>query len=208
MNSPKYRYGLYLRPPAVISRIQSEIHELMKRQYGLVSAGAFPPHMTILGHVATRDDHQEVIDAATAAMDGVHAVRIFNRGLGATPGHGIGHIVGSLPNGDPNPALVDLFRRASQHLDPLRVPVEGEYKPGVRKEADFYGHMTLAAHDLTLRPELFDEVFAFLSELDIGARGEYICDTAALYVYETNSGWDGKWWETMTWTLLKSFHLE
>lgn len=206
MISPRYRYGLFLRPPARLARIQAETHLLLRAQYGLVSAGAFPPHMTILGHVATEDDHEPVIDAAHIAMKDVAPVRIFNHGLTEHHG-GIVHDVGRLRDGSPNPTLLDLFRRARTHLDPLRVPLHHEFKGGVKDDDAFYGHMTLAGHDLAARPELFAEVYDFLSQLDIDARGDYIADTITLYAFETTSGWDGPWWETMTWTVLASIRL-
>jgi hypothetical protein len=41
VTSPTYRYGLFLLPPATISRIESEIHTLMRRQFGLIAAESF-----------------------------------------------------------------------------------------------------------------------------------------------------------------------
>jgi hypothetical protein len=163
--------------------------------------------MTILGHIATRDDDQEIIDAAMKSMRGFGPVQLYNRGLAKHSG-GIIHDVGSLANGDPNPALLELFRAARHHLDPLRVELESEFRGGVKTEERFYGHMTLAGHDLSARPELFDEVFAFLSELNIDARGTYLADTVALFRFETSTGWDHCWWEGMTWKLLKSIKLQ
>lgn len=206
MPSPTYRYGLFLRPPAILARHQAAVHDLLRRQYGLVTAGAFPPHMTILGHVPTADDHGAVVDAASAALTDVTAVRFFNRGVVPHQG-GVAYDVGTLATGEPNPELTGLFRRARRHLDPLRVDVTNEFKGGVTQDKHFYGHMTLAGHDLALRPELFDEVYSFLLHLDIQARGEYVADTVALYAFRTRTGWDGAWWETMTWTLLRSYHL-
>lgn len=207
MTSPTYRYGLFLRPPAAISRIQAEIHTLLRRQFGLIASGSFPPHMTILGHVATRDDDQEVIDAAIEAMREFGPVQLYNSGLAEHSG-GIVHDVGRLADGEANPALLELFRAARRHLDPLRVELGSEFKGGVRTEERFYGHMTLAGHDLAARPELFDEVFTFLSTLNVDARGDYIADRVALFRFETTSGWDNRWWEGMTWKLLRSITLE
>ena len=206
MNSPRLRYGLFLRPPAVLARLQAELHTLLERQFGLIAAGAFPPHMTILGHVPTRDDDDDVIQAAEKALSGVGPVRFFNRGLVEYHG-GIIHDIESLEDGTPNPALLELFRRARQHLDPLRVPPRQEFKGGVTEEAGFHGHISIAAHDLALRPELWDEVYEFLAQLDVDMRGEYISTTASLYAFETQSGWDGRWWETMSWRLLSSMRL-
>lgn len=205
MSSPRYRYGLFLRPPAALARIQAQVHALLRAQYGLVSAGNFPPHMTILGHVAIEAPDDEVIAASAAAMTGVSPVSFYNRGVAPSRG-GVIHDVGRLQTGEPNRALLELFRRAKTHLDPLRVPVPGEYKGGVNAEAGFYGHMSLAAHDLGLRPDLAEEVLQYLLELSIDARGNYLATTASLYRFETDD-WNGRWWEQLAWTHLKSFPL-
>lgn len=189
-----------------MARLQAELHTLLERQFGLIAAGAFPPHMTILGHVPTRDDDDEVIQAARRALDGVRPVRFFNQGLAEYHG-GIIHDIGMLQDGSPNPELLELFRRARHHLDSLRVPPRNEFKGGVKEETGFHGHISIAAHDLSLRPEQWDEVYEFLAQLDVDMRGEYISDTASLYAFETQSGWDGRWWETMSWRLLTSVKL-
>lgn len=207
MASPRYRYGLFLRPPARLAQIQANAHALLRAQYGLVAAGAFPPHVTILGHIPTEVAEAEIIRASAAATDTVPAVHLFNAGLAPYHG-GICHGVGRLQGGQPNPALLDLFRRARTHLDPLRTALTDQYTGGVTEEAQFYAHMSLAGHDLARRPDLADEVLEFLIELDIAAIGEYIADTVSLYRFETASGWEGPWWETMTWKHLRSFRLQ
>ncbi|MEV6283977.1 hypothetical protein [Kribbella sp. NPDC051770] len=206
MTSPRYRYGLFLRPPAKLASIQAQTHALLRAQFGLVAAGAFPPHVTILGHVATDASDNDMVAAAAAAVEGFGAVPVHNRGLAPYHG-GICHDVGSLASGEPNPALLELFRAARKHLDPLRTPLGPAYRGGVKEEDEFYGHMSLAGHDLTRRPDLFAEVLRFLTDLDIGAPGDYVFDVVSLYRFETRTGWDGPWWETMTWTLLSSHRL-
>ena len=204
---PRYRYGLFLRPPATLARVQADVHALLRAQYGLVAAGAFPPHMTILGHVATHAPDERVIDAAAEAVAGVPPVHLFNRGLALHHG-GICHDIGSLRSGEPNPELLNLFRRAKSAFEPLLAELPGEYRGGVRDEEKFYGHMSLAAHDLALRPDLTQEVLRFLEELDIAAAGDYVVDTATLYKFETSTGWDAQWWEGMRWRHLRSFALK
>ncbi|MGI8976821.1 MAG: hypothetical protein ACR2GS_08885 [Thermomicrobiales bacterium] len=41
------RFGFYLRPSLAMSRAQVEIHNLVARQYGSMTAGKFMPHATI-----------------------------------------------------------------------------------------------------------------------------------------------------------------
>ncbi|MDQ3613277.1 MAG: hypothetical protein M3412_03010 [Chloroflexota bacterium] len=43
------RFGFYLRPSLAMSRAQVEIHNLVARQYGSMTAGKFMPHATIKG---------------------------------------------------------------------------------------------------------------------------------------------------------------
>jgi hypothetical protein len=40
---PDIRFGWYLRPSYAMCRAQAEMHDLLRRQYGLVTGGAFMP---------------------------------------------------------------------------------------------------------------------------------------------------------------------
>jgi 2'-5' RNA ligase len=206
--APRYRYGLFLRPPARLARAQWEVHSLLRAQYGLVAAGAFPPHMTVLGHVPVPVQDQDLaIQAGVRVADGLGPVRLYNAGVAPHRG-GICHDVGRTRDGSPNSGLLDLFRRAAVEFAPLRGDPGPEHRAGVTSEALFYGHMTLAGHDLADRPWLYDEVLTFINELDVGLVGDYVADRLGLYRFETRSGWDGNWWETMSWTMLASYPLE
>ena len=45
--SEQIRYGVFLRPDPATSVAVTQITGQLRAQYGLVSAGAFPPHVTL-----------------------------------------------------------------------------------------------------------------------------------------------------------------
>ena len=57
------------------------------------------------------------------------------------------------------------------------------------------------------RQPFFLEIQAFLQELDVESVGDYTIDTLTLYKFESTDEWREKWWESMSWTAVRTFHL-
>ena len=69
---------------------------------------------------------------------------------------------------------------------------------------NFRAHLTLTMADQ--REELFDEVMGFIQEaLPIGPE-MFTAEYVHLYAFRSES-WKGRWWETLQWSLLKSWRL-
>ena len=45
----QFRFGVFLRPDPKTCAAVTQITSQLRAQYGLVSAGAFPPHITLAG---------------------------------------------------------------------------------------------------------------------------------------------------------------
>lgn len=183
----------------------AEGHLLLKQQYGFVAAAVFPPHMTIVGHLATTQGPTTVIEAYDAMLASYSPIRVVNTGMKRW-GKGIAYDVDQLEDGSRNPAIVELFERSFAAVAPIRTIVGTDHLGGTPSAEGSRAHCTLAAQDLGERAELREEVFEYLDALGFNVRGEFLADTFTLYRF-TSQAWDGRWWESMRWDLLKSWRL-
>ncbi len=69
-DSDPFRYGIYLRPDAKTCRAVTAVTDQLRAQYGLLSAGAFPPHATLVGSQPFGFSEPAVIGALTDLLDG------------------------------------------------------------------------------------------------------------------------------------------
>ena len=60
------RYGVFLTPDARTSAAITMITGFVRAQFGLASAGAFPPHVTLAGSLPLRVDEDELVAAVAA----------------------------------------------------------------------------------------------------------------------------------------------
>lgn len=197
------RYGWYLRPSYEMSRAQAEMHDLLKRQFGLIGGGVFMPHATLKGFFRSDAPVTEITDAFGTAVEGHEPFAVYNRG---PVGWGRGSIVIDIhhtSDGERNEALQALHASGWNTIKPLVDPdcsftmIEGAME-------NFRAHLTLAMADL--REALFDEVMAFVQEA--GPIGPDVFTAEYVHLYAFYSGdWKGRWWETLDWTLLTSWRL-
>lgn len=74
------RFGVYLRPSYEMGRAQAEIHGLLRRQFGLIAAGAFMPHARIRGFLRTDATIGDIVRAVEGALAGRPPFTIVNNG--------------------------------------------------------------------------------------------------------------------------------
>ncbi len=201
--NPSIRYGFYLRPSAAMSRAQAEVHEVLRRQFGLQVAGKFMPHATVMGF--HRSDAP--LSSLTAAIDGVMAGRapfvITNRGPRPHGRSGISLDVHANADGTPNAPLVDLHEAVFAALTPLAHP-DCEFAWGDWSREHFRAHLTLAMADI---PDwMFDEVMEFLRDFGQIGPESFVADAFHLYAFQS-AAWAADWWTTMTWRDLASWRL-
>lgn len=203
-DSDPYRYGVYLRPDARTCRAVTVVTDQLRAQYGLVSAGAFPPHATLVGSQPFGRSEAEVVDALGTLLDGRPAFDVHNVGVRE---QGIGYVydVATRPDGSLNDEFVRLAADVDAAVAPFRRPMASPL--GNDYDASSYrAHLSLASHDLYGRPDLHDEVGDFIRELDQEVPAGFRGDTVVLYRTACDD-WSGRWWHSMTWQHVHTWKL-
>lgn len=203
-DSDPYRYGIYLRPDARTCRAVTVVTDQLRAQYDLRSAGAFPPHATLVGSQPFGHSEPEVVDALSALLAGRPAFDVHNAGVRA---RGIGYVyeVGLHPDGSVNEDFVRLAADVDRVVAPFRRPM-GSPEPNDYDPAQYGPHLSLASHDLYVRPDLHDEVGDFIHELAQPVPDGFRGDTVVLY-RTACPDWSGRWWQTMTWEHVHTWKL-
>ena len=201
--NPDISYGWYLRPSYAMSRAQAEMHDLLQRQFGLIGGGVFMPHATLKGFFRSGAPVTEIEAAFERAVQGHEPFAVYNRG---PVGWGRGSIVIDIhhtSDGERNEAMQALHESGWNAITPLirdDCPVTWTEWAMER----FTAHPTLVMADM--REELFDEVMAFIREA--GPIGPEVFTAEYVHLYAFHSAdWKGHWWETLQWSLLKSWRL-
>lgn len=202
--SDPYRHGIYLRPDARTCRAVTVVTDQLRAQYGLLSAGAFPPHATLVGSQPFGSHEDQVVAAVTALLDGRPAFDVHNAGV-REQGIGFVYDVATRPDGSHNDDFVrlaaDIEAVVAPFRQPMQVPLANDYDP-----EQYRAHLSLASHDLYGRPDLHDEVGAFIRELDVDVPTGFRGDTVVLY-RTASPDWSGRWWQTMTWEHVHTWKL-
>ena len=204
MNNSHIRYGFYLRPSAAMCRAQAEVHDLLTRQFGLHAAGNFMPHATIKGTFKSLVFEERIVEVLDAVIAGRSQFPIYNAGIFEINRRGVMLSIQHLPDGRTNTALQSLHDAAMDALLPLASPECEFTTPQERIRERFHAHLTLAMADIP--PFAFDEIYAFVEELGVIGPDCFTAEYLHLYAFESDA-WGGKWWETLRWTLLKSWKL-
>jgi 2'-5' RNA ligase len=197
------RYGFYLRPSADVSRAQAEIHDLLRRQFGLRVGGQFMPHATVKGFYKSSAPVEEMIARLDPVMAAHRPFPVYNAGPVKFGRKGIALDVQHMPDGRRNDALQAVHEGVLDVLLPLvAADCNFTWDDWVRER--FHAHLTLAMADL---PEfLMDEVYDFIRELGTVEPSVFTAESFHLYAFESDD-WLGAWWETMSWRLLHSWRL-
>jgi 2'-5' RNA ligase len=186
-----------------MSRAQSEIHDVLRRQFGLEVGGKFMPHATIMSFFRSDAPLAEI----EAAIDGVvarHApFTVTNGGPRPHGRSGVSLDVDHDASGKPNAAMRAIHEDAFAAILPLVHP-DCEFAFGDWSGEQFRAHLTLAMADIPDR--FFDEILAFVEDAaPIGPR-EFLAEYFHLYAFLSDD-WGGRWWETMSWQDLGSWRL-
>jgi hypothetical protein len=198
-------YGVYLRPDPLTCRAVSDLTDILRRQFGIVSAAAFPPHATLAGAVPSDASTEELVAALDPVLRTTKAFPVHNAGI-SRHNVAITFDVDRTRSGEKNAALKDLAVAVNQALEPLRAPVEG-YRMGPFVADDFRAHLSLASHDLDEAPHLREEVEEFVRALPYTAPADFTADTITLFRFHS-ADWRGQWWHDLTWTHLHTWRLD
>lgn len=199
-----YRYGVYLMPDPRTALAVTTATTAVRAQYGLLSAGAFPPHVTLVGSQHWGLGEARAVEVLDAALSARPAVRVHSRGVQRL---GAGWVVDwhLLPDGSPNPEVVALADAVEAAVTPLRRPASSPPSNDVHHET-WHAHLSLASHDLHDRADLREEVGEFLRGLPLDLPGAVVADRVALY-RTASDDWSGRWWRSLTWEHLRTWRL-
>jgi len=201
--NPAIRFGFYLRPSVAMSRAQAEVHDVLRRQFGLEVAGRFMPHATIMGFHRSDAPVADIRSAIDGVMAGRRPFTVTNRGPRPHGRSGISLDVHAHADGTPNSSMVQLHEAVFAVLSPLIHP-DCEFAWGDWSRKDFRAHLTLAMADIP--GWLFDEVMDFLLEFGQIGPDTFTAGTFHLYAFHSED-WGGSWWNAMHWRVLASWRL-
>ncbi|WP_198539320.1 2'-5' RNA ligase family protein [Streptomyces graminilatus] len=200
-----YRYGVYLRPDPATCFAVTTVTSQLRAQYGIVSAGAFPPHATLIGSRHLTAPVEEIVDSVTRALAGVSAFTVHNAGVRRL-GVGLVYDVQHLADGrTPNPDLTELAARVDKAVTHLEAPAPNPAEHRFDRDT-FSAHLSLVSHDMYVRPDLSEEVEEYIDGLPVAFPASFPGDTVALYRTRSDD-WTGRWWQTLTWEHVHTWRL-
>lgn len=199
------RYGIFLRPDPVTCWAVTQITLAIRQQFGLVSAGAFPPHATLIGNLRTDATEDELVEALTPVFTGRAPFTVYNNGVERRGGLTYEYDVNlDEARTSPNAELGAVAADVAAAVAPLSIDVDDYLVPRV-SEYRFAGHLGLASHELRVNPLLSDEIGEFIAGLPIAPAESF--DARWFSLFEFRSNWDGSWWENLQWRHIRSWDI-
>jgi hypothetical protein len=197
------RYGIFLRPDPATCWTVTQVTHALNKQFGLVSAGAFPPHVTLIGNLATPATEAELIAALDPVFHEVRPFPVYNSGIDRREVGTYEYNVNLDESGTrPNEPLGRVAAAVAKAVEPLSVRVDDYMTPPVA-EYEFAGHVGLASHDLAVDGHLSAEVGDFLAGLPLRPPPSFIARWYSLFEFRTD--WSGHWWLDLTWRHIRSW---
>jgi hypothetical protein len=187
------RYGVFLRPDPLTCAAVTCITGQLRAQFGLVSAGAFPPHATLAGSLPLAGPPEEL----ERALAPVAPFTVGNHGLAWLNGGLVFDIHGE--------RMEALAATVDAAVRPLLVPARG-LPADLLEPGRWHAHLSLGSHDLAARPDLHDEVEAYVRGLAVDVPAEFRAEVIAVYRLEHET-WSGSWWRAMEWEHVQSLRL-
>lgn len=202
-DSDDVRYGVFLVPDARTSAAITDITGYLRSQFGLVSAGRFPPHVTLAGSLAVNE--ADLLAAVNEVADRHHPLWLSNQGVHRLHDAVLVFDVHHRDVGEPNELLVNLAADVNAAVQPLLRPTE-RLHADVHDRETWRGHLSLASHELAERADLSDEVEEFIGQL--GMQYPKAFRSARLAVYRLHHpDWSTGWWTDFWWEHVRSFRL-
>lgn len=197
-------YGVFLRPDPKTCLAVTTITSAVRQQFGMVSANAFPPHVTLAGITPILAPTESVIEAVEPAIKAAEQFEVVNAGI-TRRNIAITYDVNNSQNGQTSGEMLGLAIVINAALRPLAIQYE-ELKVDPFSAGTFHAHISLASHELRNREDLREEVETFIHGLECPAPATFNAEIVSLYQF-TSDDWSGCWWETLKWTHHKSWKL-
>lgn len=196
-------YGVYLRPDVRTSVAVSTITFHVERQFGLVSAGAYPPHATLAGSVPMVAGDAAVVAALDPVLIGRSQFPVHNAGI--VTRSVVAYDIDRLSDGTVNEPLRQLAIDVNAALAPLAVPLDGYLVKEFSAE-HFNGHLSLASHELMVWPSRRPEIDAFIRAMDVTPSTDFTAEHVSMYRFRSDD-WSGHWWTSLTWEHVHTWDL-
>ena len=191
---------MFLLPDARTSAAVTRITGYLHAQYGFVSAGRFPPHVTLAGSLPLAVTEADLV-AAVRDLAGRHrAIPMVNSGPRLLWDSVLAFDVHEDGSGRPNPALVDLAVDVMETARPRLGPA-GDLPADVHGRDEWHGHLSLATHDLRGQRELLRRVDQFVAQLNEPSPVRFVATELGVFRFR-HPTWTGDWWTDFTWDLV------
>lgn len=201
--NPRIRYGFYLRPSPAMSIDQAQMHDVLRRQFGLQVGGKFMPHATIMSFFRSDASLETIVATIDPVMSGRPVFPVWNNGPIKMGQGGIVLDIHRNGVGEPNAEIKSVHDAAFAAILPIVHP-DCEFAFGGWSGDNFHAHLTLAMADI---PKFaYDEILAFTRAEHIGPR-TFVAEYFHLYAFQSDD-WGGRWWETLNWEFIHSWKLE
>lgn len=198
-------YGVFLLPDAATSAAVSSITFSVERQFGLVSAGRFPPHATLAGSLPIAAGPEVITSALDRVLVDRPAFPVHNSGI-VRHGRAVTYDVDRLADGTTNAPLRRLASDVNRVLAPLAHEIDATLV-SLFDESRFRAHLSLASHELSTHPELTADVEEFVRAVPAPSPSpQFTARRVALYSF-TSGGWDGPWWRSLEWEHIRTWAL-
>ena len=194
------RFAVYLIPPYQLSKEVAGVHYLLRKQFGFAAADRFPVHCTMKGFFKKNEKPaSQLTEDLNQFFDNKTALPVSGDEYRTDP---IGFRL-SLMNRDgiPNTPFLD-FR---ENLVDITRPYIADDCDFIDHDLGrpFHPHITFSFRDIP--NELYDDIFAWM-EAGPDLKGPFLAETFH-FMEIFSEDWEGSWWETLTWRLIKSWRL-
>jgi 2'-5' RNA ligase superfamily protein len=200
----QFRFGVFLRPDPKTCAAVTQITGQLRAQYGLISAGAFPPHVTLAGSLPVVVPLAELIQLIGFVLRRTPAFTVQNLGIRRLGDSALAYDVSTL-DGAPNRTFSDLAGAVDSVVRPLLGP-SGSLPPDLYEPDRWMPHISLVSHELRIRADLRDEVEDYVNGLGVMPPASFTADTVTLYRFAHNT-WTGSWWRDIRWEHVRSWRL-
>lgn len=194
------RFALYLIPPYQVARQVADVHTILRKQFGFIAADQFQVHATIKGFFKkaerSLDPMVEQLEAIFADQD---PIPVYFNGIDYNE---IGICLD----------ISKIGREANQMLIDFREKVVAVIRPFIATDCDFVEadldnpfipHITLAFRDIPIAMQ--GDILDFLQHTPLPTE-PFMADRFHFLQFFSQD-WNGRWEQTLTWKLLKSWHL-
>ena len=133
----------------------------------MISAGAFPPHVTLAGSLPVVVPLAELIQLIGFVLRRRRTFAVQNLGIRRLADFAIAYDVSAL-DGAPNRPLNDLAGAVDSVVRPLLGP-SGTLPPDLYEPDRWLPHISLVSHDLRVRADLREEIEDYVNGLALSA---------------------------------------